>query len=338
MKANKETFDCTMAEQSKLYAADWFRAFACLLILFCHLVGFSDIPYGTAAAQFLNIGVEMFLLLSGFLFGVRGGCKPSVLKWYAKRLRRIYTPYLLFLLVLLSVYLITQTRIDILQWLKTISGFQGFDGVHGAEQTWYITLSLICYLFTPAISLICNWWLKQTLSTQRFFTAVVFIIPAALAFFVSDNVWIFLVPLVWYSLAFFAGRKWSQFQVSKQTALIACGLAFVLLLTRFIGHLYLDGTLLYDRIIVSYEHFCAAGCFGMVFAWLFRNREAGKIVTFLSRNSFEVYLYHVMFISGPISMLNLTDLLIVNWLIIIFVTIAISAIAHQCFVWIAEKV
>lgn len=71
---------CTVTKQ--LHFATWLRVAGMVSILLCHFVQQSWNPYLNMSAQFFNIGVELFIILSGFLFGIRGGnrCRNLVQK------------------------------------------------------------------------------------------------------------------------------------------------------------------------------------------------------------------------------------------------------------------
>ena len=60
-------------ESSKYGFATYYRALGTLFILLCHFTSQSSNQILDMSAQFFNIGVEMFIILSGFLFGIRGG-------------------------------------------------------------------------------------------------------------------------------------------------------------------------------------------------------------------------------------------------------------------------
>lgn len=121
------------------------------MILMCHFTAQSSNSILNMSSQFFNIGVEIFIILSGFLFGTRSGeiCKEPR-KWYRKRLQRIYIPYEIFILILAVVHILRGINIFKLDWLWLMLGLQGsVVGVLGAEQTWFITPLLICYAITP---------------------------------------------------------------------------------------------------------------------------------------------------------------------------------------------
>lgn len=78
-----------------------------VFILLCHYNAESTVGIVSALSQFFNVGVEMFVLLSGFLFGQKGEQIYSNIKsWYLKRIRRIFVPYELFVALLFVIHLI----------------------------------------------------------------------------------------------------------------------------------------------------------------------------------------------------------------------------------------
>ena len=58
--------------------ATWIRSFGVVAILLCHFVEQNSNPYLQMSAQLFNIGVEIFFILSGFLFGTRLSCAGGV--------------------------------------------------------------------------------------------------------------------------------------------------------------------------------------------------------------------------------------------------------------------
>lgn len=88
--------------------ATYFRVLGVIFILLCHFVQESSNTYFNLSAQFFNIGVSMFFILSGFLFGIRGReeGEHEILRWYKKRLKRIYIPFELFCIIYYSLYIV----------------------------------------------------------------------------------------------------------------------------------------------------------------------------------------------------------------------------------------
>ena len=69
----------------------WMRAVSVFLILLCHLTQTHNSPYIVMTSQIFNVGVNVFLVISGFLFGYRG-ISCSYGKWFVRRAERIFVP------------------------------------------------------------------------------------------------------------------------------------------------------------------------------------------------------------------------------------------------------
>ena len=77
------------------------RAFAMLSIITCHLFQ----CYGIyQLSSIFNIGVQVFLVLSGFLYGRKTITEWNL--WALKRFKKLYIPTLLIFLLAIPFYLI----------------------------------------------------------------------------------------------------------------------------------------------------------------------------------------------------------------------------------------
>ena len=74
------------------------RAFAIVLILACHFLQ----GLGNSLAFALNVGVQIFLVISGYLYGRR---HIVFAPWFRKRVITVYVPYSLFLIFVSPCYL-----------------------------------------------------------------------------------------------------------------------------------------------------------------------------------------------------------------------------------------
>lgn len=327
-------------EQPKMYFPTWLRATATILILLCHLVGYGGVPYGATMAQLFNIGVELFFLLSGFLFGVNS-CRQSLDwgKWYIKRAKRIFLPYWFFLAILFIIHLAKGLVISPYKWIISFLGVQGFDAVAGAEQTWYITAQIFCYALTPVITYFAQ-RLKTTESGKRLVMLVsLLVIPLIMAFVSSEYIWVFFTPIIWYTLAFIAGSWWSEIEPRITVKLLAPAIIVMLFMfgIRILGRVFWDGTVLYNRVIVGYEHNIAAWCIAICFAIMLNRVKPVKAVQLINDISFEIYLYHFMFIGGPISVIGMTGSKALDFIIVVIVTFFASFLTNKAIQMIARK-
>lgn len=303
--------------------ATWLRAAGTISILLCHYVVQSQSVILNMSAQFFNIGVAIFIILSGFLFGVREGGAFDVKTWYIKRLKRIFVPYELFVILLFAVHALCGRNLLDADWIWLTFGLQGSAvGVLGAEQTWFITPLLFCYAITPL--------LDRYITPQRTKTQVISIVCAAAGIkllwaFPESPAYDTLLSLVSvYIIAFVVGRFFDKLTFTKEKAVSAFAIMCVAFGTRLAARYFFDGTVLYDRIACGYTQSLAAFCIFYIFAVVFQNIQPPKWVSFIGEISFELYLVHYMFCVGPVRLFGLTPWWAANCMIVTAVSIALA--------------
>ena len=79
------------------------RVFALMLIVSCHICQF----YGNRWAWVLNVGVQLFIIISGYLYGQRIVTDWS--EWFKRRFLKLYIPYALYLCAVLPLYFIFES-------------------------------------------------------------------------------------------------------------------------------------------------------------------------------------------------------------------------------------
>ena len=89
-----------MSKGREIYFVTWLRAMAVVLILYTIVFNcFSNFKCWSS----------IFFMISGVLFGIR--CRTKYLiRWYVKRIKRIYVPYELFLVILFVLHLIIRRK------------------------------------------------------------------------------------------------------------------------------------------------------------------------------------------------------------------------------------
>lgn len=316
--------------------AEVIRFLGVILILLCHYTEQSTNVLLNMSAQFLNIGVPIFIILSGFLFGVRDGGK-NALSWYMKRIKRIYIPYELFVIILAAITLLHGGNIITRDWLFLVFGLQGsVVGVCGAEQTWFITALLFCYLLTPVIRFIVL-EIRESRNKIIIYTVAFLIIPIFLSFIPPAFVYTLFIPFCWYALAYLIGYKFTGIKLTPIGAICSFGFIILSFGVRIIIRRGFDGSYLYDRITVSYTQAIAAFCIFYIIAYIFKNRKANQLVLWISSISFEMYLYHYMFTVGPIKLFGISGDWIIDCIFVTIVVVIISMKINRCSALIIRK-
>ena len=76
------------------------RFIAMLMIILCHFLQY----YANELAWWFNVGVQIFFVLSGFLYGNKAIDSP--IPFFAKQFKKILLPYYLFLIPVIVIYVI----------------------------------------------------------------------------------------------------------------------------------------------------------------------------------------------------------------------------------------
>ena len=299
---------------------DYLRVFAVCLILCCHLASASNYGLIQMSAQFFNVGVSVFFVISGFCFGLQDRVS-NVFVWYKKRLRRIFIALDSFLFLLLFVYLFRGFHLPFWNWLSCLFGVQGaVVGCLGADHTWFISSLLLCYLITP--------FLYGVVKFGWFVFAQMLIVPVLLSLFPNVSVFTIGCHLSFYVFAYFLGANFRRYNGSVKSSVY-----FILILLSFacrLGFKFLmDGSRFYDCIVVWYMHYLLAFCFLGLFYNVFKECKSGKFVKFLCSISFEIYLVHYMFIVGPVSLMGVFNSYVLNCILVVFVSVVVAYVLHS---------
>lgn len=307
-------------KNEKLVFISYLRATSVIFILLCHYTNMSQNSYVHMSAQFFNVGNDIFFIISGFCFGMQNFRSGKIKDWYKKRIRRIFIPYEVMLAALLIVTIARGGDIDIMDWGRQIIGMQGWHGVHGAGHTWFITSLLLCYLITPLLDII----IEEIKSINLIICFIVF--PIVITYGLSN---IFeeptlIIPICWYSIAFILGKNYLLFTINSKKCIAALGIMVISILVRLFARMILDGTVVYNVIISGYTH--AVLAFGMLFlfAYMFRNCKEILGVKYLNKLSYEIYLWHYMFVGGPISLFGKTTCWITDCILVTVVSIIVA--------------
>ena len=84
--------------KEKDYAISVVRLIAFCMVVICHICNF----YNNELAYWFNCGVQVFLVISGFLYGQRG-----IIRWksfYKRNLPKILMDYYIYLAIMIPIY------------------------------------------------------------------------------------------------------------------------------------------------------------------------------------------------------------------------------------------
>ena len=131
------------------------RVVAMLFIIFCHLSSFRGPGW---LPQVFNVGVYVFLLISGWLYSKKEVPRPTI--WLIHRWKKLCIPLLIWILVteLLSI-LVFRTHLGVKNLILFSTNLQGLSWVFpsfpsiertglaaGLDHLWFITIIFLCYI------------------------------------------------------------------------------------------------------------------------------------------------------------------------------------------------
>lgn len=291
------------------------RVLAMLMIVGCHIANWLNI---SAIAQLLNAGIEVFLIISGYLYA--GKRISNVGAFVKNRWIKLMTPIYVIIVFLFFFYSIkngisamapgTMVHIFDLQGLPFLFLGVGLPGYSELAQTWFLTALAICYILMIIVKkaeVRCEGCIKGWKMA-----------PFVVALFFWDAVLLIVGVQIGYYLAFFVGYCWGKTHI--EDSLKGVGIVGELLMSLFmvlsiILRLFcrnvLDATVFYEQFVAVVGHI-------MIAAWIFytiqfvdsiktdlvKRISENTIVKGFDNYSYYIYLTHYMFFCG---MLNINQ-------------------------------
>lgn len=286
-------------------AISYLRVIAMLSIVACHFMQ----ALGSRWAWVFNIGVQVFLLISGYLYGHKTVNGWGA--WFYRRIERIYIPFLLFIIVVVPLYVIKGmiTWKQIVIYIADLQGIMG--GVKGLGHLWFLTAIAICYITTPLL----QWFRKYSgiliwLAVIGFF-AVEMLCPRR-GFMAS---WVVLYAIGYYLASIGKREKVLLFALS------------LLALTWSIAHITWETMINQNDVYNLTMHISGAILILILFLLLFKSFnivEAPSAIKVVDKYSLYVYIVHHILIMPPFGLIHITSNVYLNILIIVL-SVALSA-------------
>lgn len=297
------------------------RVLAFLSIITCHIMQY----YNCVLAYWFNVGVQIFLCISGYLYG-RKEIKDE-LSFYKKQFTKILVPYyIVIVLAIIAQLLFARNEISVAYIAKSALCY---GTLNGGGHLWFVPTILFCYILTPLFDKINNHIFEKK-HPLMYFLIVFAVLSIVIKLFVRyfNPAWIAcfyighilgkneikqkISPKIFKGMIYFG----AIFLVSIQ---ITISYILKLEITGIIGTLY--------KIMCDYGHTFLGISIVLILFTLFRGRNIPnfimKPISFLDAISYEGYLVHQFFILGTFSLLAIIKNPIIA-VIIIFVAIILS--------------
>ena len=302
------------------------RVVATIFILICHVIKYyTFVPGSAQLGQFFNVGVPMFLIISGYLYGIKANLRDNKVtkelrSFFVGRIIRVALPCQIWAIVLFVVTLFAYP----LNTLVTVLNMQGLgwilpkvgllEGSPWLSHTWFVTIILLCYCLVP--------WLRNHYQIFSLLSLGVLYLICIGLLFIEINLTYFVLFMISYILGAI------KFDVSKISNLICVMLISISLAIRLLGHHYFDSTVLYNGVIVITTHHLIAASIIVIIANIVKKRTLvkkivdSKITTFVDKHSYSIYIVHYAVIEVIYSNTNI----VVASVLFIFSTIILAVI------------
>ena len=281
----------------------------------CHITQ----GYDQQIAYILNVGVQIFFFISGFLYG-KVESIPSVMDFYKKRIVKIYIPFLIVVLLFAGIY--TIFGIEHVSWRQLISyafNLQAFaKPIEGFNHMWFLSVIMICYLITPIA--------KYLLRNKPYLFVSLLLLMSVVEFVFVQKMYSIAAWIVLYLFGMCIGRF--DTKIVNAITTIVSGVGLAILMVFFQLSRLTDST--WAHYSVWLHCVLAIFLFGVLYAILNKiDIKLPKCLLFVNNISYEVYLVHHILILGPLSLLFVTSSKTINILLILIITFVLSYALNQ---------
>lgn len=291
------------------------RVASMTLIILTHIL--SEISQIAFLAHITTAAVYTFLFISGYLFGTKKITDSK--KWMKKRMTRLLVPSYIYLIFLFA-YKIATNNLGFSTVVTYVLNLQGiFGGTNGASHFWFMTTIMLCYFITPVLYKTKDKFLNLSINTRLLFFIISIFIWIAISLVTPAVIGNNIGYLLFYSLAFYLGAVWDR-EVSNKNFIVLTMLTLTSMVFRSIMKNNFDGSMLYDVVVVS----ICQSFIGMYIFILFdrmkfivNNTTAIKIINHFDELSFEIFITHYAFITGPFFIWGISDNIIIDSILVL---------------------
>ena len=309
---------------NKDYSISVIRLISMIMIITCHILQ----GLNNSWAFWINVGVQIFFFISGFLYGKRK--IKNYCDFYKKRISKIMFPYMIILTIvlLLDVFLLKNTY-SIKRIIGCYIGLGAFSSnVPILSHTWFVSYILLCYLIIPILQMFFN----QS-KYKNSFLLFVLIMLLILLFQIYGVINIESAWINNFIMGYFYGNCCKE---KKQKKIFTYFIILLFIIIIPLAIIYQENIQIilpsilnnYNNIIINYGHVLLGTIIFLFLYKLFKYIKFKKniILAFSDKYSYYIYLVHQIFILYSFSILYLTKYLFVNIMLILLFSIIASFI------------
>ena len=310
-----------MESKNRNYGLSIVRLLAMVMIVVCHILQ----SQSNNLCFYFNVGVYLFLFLSGFLYG--GKKISDIITFFKKQGLKLYVPYLLTLIVIIIADISTGSTFSIKDMLSSVLCLQWYKfTIPNCGHLWYVSCIIFCYALIPLLQFMGE--ALNTASKAYKWLAIVAVVVLMQLLYSFGAMPQEASKISCFVVAYFVAC-WRLYDVKFVRGGVLLPALFVCILIYF-GIYVLEDIYAFTAptIIMSYYKMFLGAMFVLSFNCLnvAPKKCCCKLLGWSDKYSYGIYLFHHIFILGSLSVMSLTSLKSVN----IVVAICFAIIAGCC--------
>lgn len=259
-------------------------------------------------------GVDICLFASGIGCYYSLSANNDAVKFLKRRLIRIMPTYLIFIVIWL-IYKIIVDEFGIFMAIGNLFAVQEFTSL-GNSFNWYISAILLFYILTPYLKSLVD---KLSFSLNILF--IVMLVILSLSFWCSDTYIVTVARLPIFYLGIFTGKECFIDKKIKRVHVLLLLVSFVV--GVWILHVFFNcyGALLWSHGLYWYPFILITPplCVGISYFSMFVEKVKicsffVKLIAFIGKHSFEVYLVHILLIEIIFELIPLSSDNMIVWI------------------------
>ena len=315
-------------KNTKDYSISFIRMCAMIGVICCHIFQQSSPGFGSMEAvmkrtgDYAANGVQVFLLISGFLYGTRENLFTDAIsrvQFIIKNFKKILLDYWIYCIaVILPIYrILAPEAVSLRTVLEVLTTSSVIGGVH---HVWFIPYILFCYLITPYL-----YDFKEYLRRKEaIFTGLVVLIFWTEWVFYFFRVYYISDWICCYIRGFFLSEFTENVKRKKSIWWILLIICVFLNIFRYYVS-YMDSECFPDWLSLKLCNW-SQNVFAIVFFFVLKGRSVKsyrikRLLDISDRYSYDIYLAHMIYVKGIISTIFLTSSMAVNLCITIFLIV-----------------
>lgn len=285
-----------------------------LMIVSCHMFSY----YKLQLALWLNVGVQIFFVISGFLYGTKDISSP--IEFIRRNFKKILIPYWVFLVVaVLAYYFLCPQSLSI---NSIIRAFSCSGTIEGLGHLWFVGYILFCYFLTPYLYWLRKYTEGQSVEKTILTYTAIFVIIQFVGFLFNS----YFEPdkVSCYVAGFFLADLYRRLTTKQATALKALLIVIALAMNcaeiyiKYLTNIeYIGWQDTFFRVLCRYSHMFLGIAIFLMFYGHFRNWRYGKVLQFSDNYSYPIYIVHQLYILSPLTLMEITNIRGINWIIVI---------------------